>query len=569
MLKAIGASFGIAIGRAVVISEEAVEVKESKVQDSKQELTRFNNALQVAVTELQKIVESVKERLGSEKAEIFEAHLCMLEDPEFIGSIQKKIEDDKLNAEYSLQTVASETAAIFENMDNEYMTERAADIRDVSKRVLNVLLGVKVTSIAEIAEECILVAKDLTPSDTAQIDKTKVLAFVTEIGGKTAHTSIIARSLELPAVVGAGKGISKIKDGDLIVVDGEEGIVIINPDEKTLNNYELKRKEFIESKHQLLKYATMASTTIDGKTVELAANIGSAEDVESVLKNGAEGIGLFRTEFLYMSKDALPTEEEQYAEYKSVLEKMNGKPVIIRTLDIGGDKKLTYLPMDEEMNPFLGYRAIRLCLDRTDIFITQLRALVRASAHGKLKIMFPMICNLQELRMAKKTLAKCTNELKSEGVVFDEHLEVGIMIEIPSAAVISDVLAKEVDFFSIGTNDLIQYTLAVDRMNEKISYLYDFYHPGVLRLIKTVIDNGHKAGIPVGMCGEMAGDTNLVPVLLGFGLDEFSMSASSILRARKTVTNSSYEECTKLSAPILSFGDSDEIKKYIKDNTKA
>ncbi|MFT5872674.1 MAG: phosphotransferase system enzyme I (PtsI) [Clostridium sp.] len=569
MLKAIGASFGIAIGRAVVIREEVVEVKESKVQDSKVELTRFNNALQVAITELQKIVESVKEKLGNEKAEIFEAHLCMLEDPEFIGSIQKKIEDDKLNAEYSLQTVASETAAIFENMDNEYMTERAADIRDVSKRVLNVLLGVKVTSIAEIAEECILVAKDLTPSDTAQIDKTKVLAFVTEIGGKTAHTSIIARSLELPAVVGAGKGISKIKDGDLIIVDGEEGIVIINPDEKTLNNYELKRKEFIESKHQLLKYVTMESTTIDGKTVELAANIGSAEDVESVLKNGAEGIGLFRTEFLYMSKDALPTEEEQYAEYKSVLEKMNGKPVIIRTLDIGGDKKLTYLPMDEEMNPFLGYRAIRLCLDRTDIFITQLRALVRASAHGKLKIMFPMICNLQELRIAKKTLEKCKNDLKSEGVVFDEHLEVGIMIEIPSAAVISDILAKEVDFFSIGTNDLIQYTLAVDRMNEKISYLYDFYHPGVLRLIKTVIDNGHKAGITVGMCGEMAGDTNLIPVLLGFGLDEFSMSASSILRARKTVTNSSYEECTKLSAPILSFGDSDEIKKYIKDNTKA
>jgi len=569
MLKAIGASLGIAIGKALVISEEILEITESKVKDTSIELARFNNALKEAITQLQKVIEGVLDKLGSEKAEIFEAHLCMLEDPEFIGSIQKKITDDKFNAEYSLQTVAKETADIFEQMDNEYMTERAADIRDVSKRVLNVLMGIKVASIADIQEECIIVAKDLTPSDTAQIDKDKVLAFVTEIGGKTAHTSIIARSLELPAVVGAGKGIREIKDGDLIIVDGEQGIVIINPDKATLEDYEKRRKDFIEDKHQLLKYATMKSTTIDGKSVELAANIGSVGDLESVLKNGAEAIGLFRTEFLYMSKDALPTEEEQYNEYKSVVEKMNGKPVIIRTLDIGGDKKLDYLPMDEEMNPFLGYRAIRLCLDRTDIFITQLRALVRASAHGKLKIMFPMICNLQELRAAKKILEQCKNDLKSEGVIFDENIEVGIMIEIPSAAIMSDILAKEVDFFSIGTNDLIQYTLAVDRMNEKISYLYDFYHPAVLRLIKIVIDNGHKAGITVNMCGEMAGDINLIPILLGFGLDEFSMSASSILRARKTITNSSYEECIKLSGPVLSFGDSDEIKEYIKDSVKA
>ena len=568
MLKAIGVSYGIAIGKALVIREEVPEIKESKVLDAQKELARFDNALQESITELQKVIEGVTEKLGSEKAEIFEAHLCMLEDPEFIGSIQKKISDEKFNAEFSLQTVATQTATIFENMDNEYMTERAADIRDVSKRVLNILMGIKVASIAEIEDECILVAKDLTPSDTAQIDKTKVLAFVTEIGGRTAHTSIIARSLELPAVVGAGNGIRIIKDGDLLIVDGEEGIIIINPDEETLAKYKKLQKEFIEFKNQLAKYAEMASTTTDGKTVELAANIGSAVDVEAVIKNGAEGIGLFRTEFLYMAKDALPTEEEQFEEYKSVLEKMNGKPVIIRTLDIGGDKKLNYLPMDEEMNPFLGYRAIRLCLDRTDIFITQLRALVRASAYGKLKIMFPMICNIQELRMAKKILAQCKSELRLEGVVFDENLEVGIMIEIPSAAIMSDVLAKEVDFFSIGTNDLIQYTLAVDRMNEKISYLYDFYHPAVLRLIKTVIDNGHKAGIKVNMCGEMAGDTNLIPVLLGFGLDEFSMSASSILRARKTITNSSYEECKKLAEPILSFGEADEIKGYIKANIK-
>ncbi|MCB2296961.1 phosphoenolpyruvate--protein phosphotransferase [Clostridium tagluense] len=569
MLKAIGASFGIAIGRALVISEEVVEIKESKVVDSERELARFNNAVEEAMMQLEKINKDVKEKLGSEKAEIFEAHLFMLKDPEFIGSIQKKIASEKFNAEYSLKTVGDETAAIFELMENKYMTERAADIRDVSKRVLNILMGIKIASIAEIQEECILIAKDLTPSDTAQIDKTKVLALVTEIGGKTAHTCIIARSLELPAVVGVGASISKIKDGDLIIVDGEEGLIIINPDEKTLNDYKAKKIEFTESKNQLLKYATMKSNTLDGKAVELAANIGSVEDLESVLKNGAEAIGLFRTEFLYMSKTALPTEEEQFETYKSVLEKMGGKPVIIRTLDIGGDKKLDYLPMKEEMNPFLGYRAIRLCLDRTDIFITQLRALLRASTHGTLKIMFPMISCLQELRMAKKILEQCKNELKSEGVVFDENLQVGIMIEIPSAALISDILAKEVDFFSIGTNDLIQYTTAVDRMNEKISYLYDFYHPGVLRLIKTVIDNGHKAGIMVGMCGEMAGDTKLIPLLLGFGLDELSMSASSILRARKTVTNSNYEDCVKLSVPVLSFGDSDEIKEFLKVSTKA
>lgn len=564
MLKAIGASFGIAIGRALVIKEEAVELKQCKVEDTDCELNRFNNAVESAITELEKINIDIKEKLGSEKAEIFEAHLMMLQDPEFIGAIQKKISDEKLNAEYSLQTVADETAAIFDLMENEYMTERAADIRDVSKRVLNILMGIKATSIAEIQEECILIAKDLTPSDTAQIDKSKILGFITEIGGKTSHTAIIARSLELPAVVGAGSNLNTIKDGDLIVLDGEKGIVIINPDEATLNEYKALREEFFELKNQLLKYVSMKSTTLDGKTVELAANIGSVEDVESVLKNGAEAIGLFRTEFLYMSKDALPTEEEQFETYKSVLEKMGKKPVIIRTLDIGGDKELDYLPMDKEMNPFLGYRAIRICLDRTDIFITQLRALLRASSYGTLKIMFPMISNLQELRMAKKILEQCKNDLKSEGVSFDENVHVGIMIEIPSAAVISDVLAKEVDFFSIGTNDLIQYTLAVDRMNEKIAYLYDFYHPGVLRLIKTVIENGHKAGIMVGMCGEMAGVTELIPVLLGFGLDEFSMSASSILRARRTVTNSNYEECIKLSEQVLSFGDSDEIKGFLK-----
>jgi phosphotransferase system enzyme I (PtsI) len=568
MLKGIGASFGIAIGRALVISEEAIEIKENKVQDSEQELGRFNDALQKAMIELEKINTDVKEKLGSEKAAIFEAHLMMLQDPEFIGSIQKKIAKDKFNAEYSLQTVAEETAVIFELMENEYMTERAADIRDVSKRVLNILMGIKLTSIAEIQEECILIARDLTPSDTAQIDKAKILAFVTEIGGKTSHTSIIARSLELPAVVGAGSAIHEIKNGDLIIIDGEEGLIIINPDDEVLKDYEAKREEFFEFKNQLLKYVSMKSTTLDGKTIELAANIGSVEDLDSVLKNGAEAIGLFRTEFLYMSKNELPTEEEQFEAYKSVLEKMSGKPVIIRTLDIGGDKELNYLPMDKEMNPFLGYRAIRLCLDRTDIFITQLRALVRASAYGKLKIMFPMISNLQELRMAKKVLEQCKNDLKSEGVVFDEKLEVGIMIEIPSAALISDILAKEVDFFSIGTNDLIQYTIAVDRMNEKISYLYDFYHPGVLRLIKMVIDNGHKAGIMVGMCGEMAGETKLIPTLLGFGLDEFSMSASSILRARKTVINSNYEECIKLVEPVLSFGDSDEIRGFIEANVK-
>ena len=428
--------------------------------------------------------------------------------------------------------------SIFESMDNEYMRERAADIKDVTNRVLRHILGIKVVDLSALSEEVILIAHDLTPSDTATMNKNMVLGFLTDIGGRTSHTAIMARTLEIAAVVGLNDATEKIKDGDFVVFNGETGEVIVNPDKETINKYSQLKAKFDEEKEALKQLIGKASTTLDERHVELAGNIGSPNDLEGLLKNDAEGVGLYRTEFLYMDKeDDFPTEDEQYEAYKAVLEGMNGKPIVIRTLDIGGDKELKYFKMDEEMNPFLGYRAIRLCLDRTDIFKTQLRALYRASVHGKLRIMFPMISSLEELLKAKEILKEVLAEMDAEGIAYSNDVEVGMMIEIPSAAVISDILAKHVDFFSIGTNDLIQYTCAVDRMNQKISYLYNQFNPAVLRLIKMVIDNAHKEGKWVGMCGEAAGDQRMIPILLGMGLDEFSMSPISILPARKFITS--------------------------------
>ncbi|SQC03040.1 phosphoenolpyruvate-protein phosphotransferase [Clostridium tetanomorphum] len=490
----------------------------------------------------------------------------MLDDPEFVGTISSKILNEKVNSEYAVKTTSEELALIFEQLDDDYMRERAADIKDVSNRLINILMGAENVSIGDIEEECIIIAKDLTPSDTAQIDKEKVLGFATEIGGVTSHSAIIARSIGIPAVLGIGKEISTVKENDLLILDGAKGVLIVNPNEETLNDYKSKMEDEEEIRKNLLQYKELESVTIDNRKVEIAANIGSVEDAENAINNGAEGVGLFRTEFLYMSKQELPSEEEQFIAYKEVLQKLKGNPVIIRTLDIGGDKKLSYLPIQEELNPFLGYRAIRLCLDRKDIFKTQLRALLRASHYGKLKIMFPMISSLQELREGKAVLEQCKTELKNEGIAFNEEVEVGIMIEIPSAAVISDALAKEVDFFSIGTNDLIQYTIAVDRMNEKVSYLYDFFNPAVLRLIKTVIDNGHKEGKYVGMCGEMAGNINLIPLLLGMGLDEFSMSASSVLKARSKIRSLKYEDCKTLVPKVMELGTSHEIREFLKNS---
>lgn len=568
MIKGVAASAGIAIGKALVVEKKAIIIESKKIDNVENEKERFSKAVEAAKEQVNKIKNLTEKKLGKDKSAIFDAHLMMLEDPELIDAVKMQIENEKVNAEYSLKTTVDMFIGIFEQMDNEYMRERAADIKDIGGRILNILLGINDTSLSEIYEKCIVVAKDLTPSDTAQMDSEMVQGFVTDVGGRTSHSAIMARTLEIPAVVGTQNGTENIKNDDFIIVDGDNGLVIINPEKEVIDEYNKKINEIAKHKSELLIFKDVESKTMDGRVVELAANIGSPKDITGALKNGAEGVGLFRTEFLYMDRDSMPTEEEQFNAYREVLEGMEGRPVIIRTLDIGGDKKLSYLPIGDEMNPFLGYRAIRICLDRKDIFKTQLRALYRASVYGKLKIMFPMISGLQEILSAKEVIEEIKEELRKEGKAFSNDVQVGIMIEIPSAAVISDILAKHVDFFSIGTNDLVQYSLAVDRMNEKISHMYDPFNPAVLRLIKMVIDNGHREGKMVGMCGEMAGDPAAIPVLLGLGLDEFSMSAVSILNARKLVRELDYKKAEEIGTTVLTLSTSKEIKEYINQALK-
>ncbi|HFQ8598316.1 TPA: phosphoenolpyruvate--protein phosphotransferase [Clostridioides difficile] len=561
--KGIGASPGVALGKALVVEHSELVIEKKSIDNVEAEIAKLEDAVAVSKEELVKVKEKASEELGAEEAEIFEAHLLVLEDPELIGSAIDKIKTESVNAEYALNEIKEMFVSMFESMDNEYMKERAADIKDVTNRILRHILGIKVVDLSALSEEVVLIAHDLTPSDTATMNKKMVLGFLTDIGGRTSHTAIMSRTLEIAAIVGLNDITSKVKDGDFVVFNGDTGEVIVNPDEETINKYtELKAKYEDERKAlQLLK--GKPSVTLDGKHVELAGNIGTPNDIEGLIKNDAEGVGLYRTEFLYMDRDSFPTEEIQYEAYKAVLEGMDGKPIVIRTLDIGGDKELSYLSMEPEMNPFLGYRAIRLCLDRKDIFKTQLRALYRASVHGRLRIMFPMISSLEELLQAKEVVKEVLAELDSEGVGYAKDVEIGMMIEVPSAAVISDVLAKHVDFFSIGTNDLIQYTCAVDRMNQKISYLYNQFNPAVLRLIKTVIDNAHKEGKWAGMCGESAGDQKMIPILLGMGLDEFSMSPISILPARKLITSVKESDMKKLADDVLNMGTAEEIKSSI------
>ena len=564
MYKGTGASPGIALGRALVIEHSELVIEKKTIENIDEEIQKLESAVKVSKEELTKVKEKALAELGEHEAEIFEAHLLVLEDPELIGSAISKIRDEKVNADYALNEIKEMFVAMFESMDNEYMRERAADIKDVTNRVLRHILGIKVVDLAGLDEEVVLIAHDLTPSDTATMNKNMVLGFLTDIGGRTSHTAIMARTLEIAAVVGLNDITKKVKDGDYIVFNGDTGEVIVNPYEETKAKYASLKEEFEEYRKSLELLKGQASITTDGRHVELAGNIGSPNDVEGLIKNDAAGVGLYRTEFLYMDKeDSFPTEEEQYEAYKAVLEGMNNKPIVIRTLDIGGDKELPYFEMEAEMNPFLGYRAIRLCLDRKDIFKTQLRALYRASVHGKLRIMFPMISSLEELLDAKEVIKEVLKELDAENIAYSNDVEIGMMIEIPSAAVISDVLAKHVDFFSIGTNDLIQYTCAVDRMNQKISHLYNQFNPAVLRLIKMVIDNAHKEGKWVGMCGESAGDQSMIPILLGFGLDEFSMSPISILPARKLITSLSYADMQKFADEVLAMGTAKEIKEYV------
>ena len=568
MLKGIGASPGIVLGKALVIEDTELVIERKSITDCEAEVAKLRSAVEVSKEELTKVKEKALAELGEHEAEIFEAHLLVLEDPELVESAVSKINDEKVNADFALNEIKEMFVAMFESMDNEYMRERAADIKDVTNRVLRHILGVKVVDLADLAEEVVLVAHDLTPSDTATMDKKKVLGFLTDIGGRTSHTAIMSRTLEIAAIVGLSDATKEIKDGDFVAFNGDTGEVIINPDEETIATYRKLKTDFEEYKKALELLKGQATVTTDGRHVELAGNIGTPGDVDGLIKNDAEGVGLYRTEFLYMDRSDFPSEEEQYNAYKAVLEGMDGKPIVIRTLDIGGDKKLDYLPMDEEMNPFLGYRAIRLCLDRKEIFVTQLRALYRASVHGKLRIMFPMISSLEELLQAKAVCEEVKAELDTENIPYTKDVEVGMMIEVPSAAVISDVLAKHVDFFSIGTNDLIQYTCAVDRMNQKISYLYNQFNPAVLRLIKMVIENAHKEGKWSGMCGESAGDQRMIPILLGFGLDEFSMSPISILPARKLINSVSEADMKAFADKVLELGTAKEIEEFISETFK-
>ena len=569
LIKGIAASDGVAIAKAYLLVEPDLTFdKNEKVTDVEGEVAKFNNAIEASKVELTKIRNNAEVQLGADKAAIFDAHLLVLDDPELIQPIQDKIKNENANAASALTDVTTQFVTIFESMDNEYMKERAADIRDVYKRVLSHILGVELPNPSMIDESVVIVGNDLTPSDTAQLNKEFVQGFATNIGGRTSHSAIMSRSLEIPAIVGTKSITQEVKQGDMIIVDGLNGDVIVNPTEDELIAYQDKRERYFADKKELQKLRDADTVTVDGVHAELDANIGTPNDLPGVIENGAQGIGLYRTEFLYMGRDQMPTEEEQFEAYKEVLEAMDGKRVVVRTLDIGGDKELSYLNLPEEMNPFLGYRAIRLCLAQQDIFRPQLRALLRASVYGKLNIMFPMVATINEFREAKAILLEEKENLKNEGHDISDDIELGIMVEIPATAALADVFAKEVDFFSIGTNDLIQYTLAADRMSERVSYLYQPYNPSILRLVKQVIEASHKEGKWTGMCGEMAGDETAIPLLLGLGLDEFSMSATSILKARRQINGLSKNEMTELANRAVDCATQEEVIELVNNYVK-
>ncbi|AWI44935.1 MULTISPECIES: phosphoenolpyruvate--protein phosphotransferase [Staphylococcus] len=567
-INGIAASDGVAIAKAYLLVEPDLSYNSEKVKDVDAEIAKFQKAIETSKVELTKIRNNAEENLGADKAAIFDAHLLVLDDPELIQPIEEKIKNEQVNAPTALSDVTGQFITIFESMDNEYMKERAADIRDVSKRVLAHILGVELPNPSMIDESVVIIGNDLTPSDTAQLNKAFVQGFVTNIGGRTSHSAIMSRSLEIAAVVGTKSITQEVKQGDMIIVDGLTGEVIIDPTEDEVIAYQNKRERFFEDKKELQKLRDEETTTVDGEHAELAANIGTPNDLKGVIENGAEGVGLYRTEFLYMGRDEMPTEDEQFEAYKKVLETMKDKRVVVRTLDIGGDKELPYLSLPEEMNPFLGYRAIRLCLDQPEIFRPQLRALLRASTYGKLSIMFPMVATIKEFRDAKALLLEEKENLTNEGIEVSDDIEVGIMVEIPSTAALADVFAKEVDFFSIGTNDLIQYTMAADRMSERVSYLYQPYNPAILRLVQQVIEASHKEGKWTGMCGEMAGDETAIPLLLGLGLDEFSMSATSILKARRQIKGLSKNEMEELAQSAINCATSEEVQALVSEYTK-
>ncbi|MGX7051251.1 phosphoenolpyruvate--protein phosphotransferase [Leuconostoc palmae] len=566
--KGIAASNGVAIAKAYLLVDPDLSFTKTEINDVAAEQARVDDALKASSADVELIKTKAEQNLGAEEAQVFEAHLMVLSDPEMSAAFKQKIADDKVNAEEAVKEVTNMYIDMFEAMtDNAYMQERAADIRDVTKRILSHLLNVSLPNPALINEQVILVSKDLTPSDTAQLDREFVKGILTDLGGRTAHASIMARTLEIPAVVGCDVATAEVSDGITVIVDGFTGEVIVDPDDATLASYQKKAEDYLAQRAEWALLKDQQSVSADGKEFVVGANIGSPKDMPAVLENGSEGVGLYRTEFLYMESDHLPTEDEQFEAYKAVIEKMDGKPVTVRTMDIGGDKHLSYWKLPEEENPFLGYRAIRISLDQTDIFRTQLRALLRASAYGNLWIMFPMIATLAEFRDAKKIYLEERANLEKDGVTMGD-VKLGIMIEIPAAAMLADKFAKELDFFSIGTNDLIGYTMAADRGNDKVAYLYQPYNPSILRLINNVIDAAHKEGKFVAMCGEMAGDPIAVPLLVGMGLDEFSMSAPSVLQTRSLMKKLNTADMKLLAEKALDAETNDEVIALVEAATK-
>ncbi|MEY0767094.1 MULTISPECIES: phosphoenolpyruvate-protein phosphotransferase PtsI [Providencia] len=565
MISGILVSPGFAFGQALILKEDPIVVSTKKIADDQvdKEIARFIEGRNKSAEQLNLIKEKAERNLGAEKAEIFEGHIMLLEDEELEQEIVTLIKGDKKTADAAAYSVIEDQAQALESLDDEYLKERAADVRDIGKRLLKNILNIPIVDLSAISEEVILVAADLTPSETAQLNLDKVLGFITDLGGRTSHTSIMARSLELPAIVGTSDATRKIKNGDFIVLDGVNNTIHLNPSEAEIDKLKAFRDEYLQEKEELAKLKDLPAITLDGHQVEVCANIGTVRDVAGAERNGAEGVGLYRTEFLFMDRDSLPTEEEQFQAYKAVAEAMGSQAVIVRTMDIGGDKDLPYMNLPKEENPFLGWRAIRICLDRKEILHSQLRAILRASKFGKLRIMFPMVISVEEVRELKAELEMLKAQLREEGKAFDESIEVGVMVETPAAAVIARHLAKEVDFFSIGTNDLTQYTLAVDRGNELISHLYNPMSPAVLNLIKQVIDASHAEGKWTGMCGELAGDERATLLLLGMGLDEFSMSAISIPRIKKLIRNASFTDTQALAEQALAQPTADELMKLV------
>lgn len=565
MYHGTSASAGIGIGKAAIVEDVQLVIKREAVSDPQAEMERFKAALEQSVKETGELAADLATRVGEKEAEILNGHLMLLSDPMLIGEIETTITGEKVNSEYAIEQVCNTYADMFASMGDELMQQRATDMRDIKTRMQKVLMGVESVDIASLPTGTVIVAKDLTPSMTAGINPQNVVGIVTELGGRTSHSAILARALEIPAVVAVNGFLNQVKNGDEIVLDGSEGDVYVNPQTEVRAEYQSRQEAFLREKKELEQYIGKPTVTRDGISVELVANIGKPEDIDKVLQYDGEGVGLFRTEFLFMDRNSMPTEDEQFEAYKKAAVAMNGKPVIIRTLDIGGDKEIPYMGLEKDENPFLGYRAVRFCLDRKeDIYRPQLRALLRASAFGNIKIMVPLVTCIDELREVKAIVADLKKELEEAGIAYKKDIQVGIMVETAAASLMADVFAREADFFSIGTNDLTQYTMSVDRGNDKVSYLYSPLNPAVLRSIKRIITCGREAGIMVGMCGEAASDPLLIPLLLAFGLNEFSMSASAILKSRKLITGYSIDELQAVADQAMSFATEKEVAEFMK-----